>query len=133
MFKLKKDTDRIGIVVYTLAFSLLAKLILDSAKLAFMQSIPSWILFVISPVIGILIAQKLAEGKLDWKEAGGFTLVMSGINFLIVWLTSAEMNIVNTSMSTTTGMVSTLSIYFINIPLSVILADIVTDKWKWKF
>ena len=128
-WNIKMDSQRIGVILYTLIFGVFLKLILDNMQVSFLNSISVWIMFALAPVMALLIAQKLGEGKTDIKEVGVFVAVMWALNVGLVWLSAYETNIFNASMTTTVGATSTLLIYFINLPMSVIFADMISDKY----
>ena len=129
-FKIKMDRERVGVILYTLVFALFLKLIFDNIKMSWLTNIPSWITFAIAPILAIIIAQQFGEGKKDYKEAIIFVVAMVSINFIIGWIvpSAGDLNVMNSLMTTTSGMVATLLAYFITIPLSVIVADAVTDR-----
>ncbi|MEK6880289.1 MAG: hypothetical protein AABY22_11805 [Nanoarchaeota archaeon] len=124
------DKNRVGVMFFTLVFALFIKLLLDNVTSKFSIGIPQWILFAVSPLLAILIAQKFNEGKLDYKEAGVFIVAIVGINLLVQFIVPSirELNVLSVSMTTYTGIVATFYTYFITIPMSALISDLITDK-----
>ncbi|MEK6884596.1 MAG: hypothetical protein AABY22_33495 [Nanoarchaeota archaeon] len=124
----KLDVSRIYIMFFSVILAIVAKLIFDNV-LPIFTSIPVILSFVISPVIALLISQKMIEKKFDGKEVGIFVVMMFISNFLMQLIPSLrELNLFLLQTTTTTGMIGTVTIYLLTIPLSVLVSDVITDK-----
>ena len=123
------DTSRLYIMLFTLLFAFLSKIIIDT--FLSMTTIPLIVSFIIAPAFGLLLSKRMFEKKFDWKELGIFALMMLLFNFGMQLIPSLrELQLFNLMTTTTIGLIGTFGVYFVTILLSVALSDAITDKRK---
>lgn len=123
------DISRLYIMLFTLLFAFLSKIILDN--FLSLTSIPVIVSFIIAPALGLILSQKMFEKKYDWKELGIFALMMLLSNFGMQLIPSLrDLQLFNLVTTTTIGLIGTFAIYFVTILLSVTVSDAITDKKK---
>ena len=123
------DTDRIAIAFLTIVFAILVRLMTHNF-LKFGEFNAS---VFVSPIIALIASQYIIERHIDFKEAFifvvAFILLINLINFIP---SVSQFDLFALQMNNRIGVVFSMGIYLVAIPLSVIVSDWVTDRMRKK-
>jgi len=123
--KFKWDKARIDIAFLTIVFALFFRMLTHTWLRTANFSLSAYL----SPVLGLLVAQWLIERRLDWKETGIFaltyTVMINVTNFLPAL---SQYDIFAIQMNTASGVLFSAGVYFVVIPISVLISDWITDR-----
>ena len=121
------DTDRVAIAFLTIVFAILVRLMTHNV-LRFGDFNLS---VFVSPIIALVASQYIIERHIDIKEAFIFViaLIMS-INLINFIPSVSQFDLFALQMNNRIGVVFSMGIYLVAIPLSVIVSDWITDRMK---
>ena len=125
----KWDTDRIAIAFLTIVFAILVRLMTHNV-LRFGDFNAS---VFVSPIIALIAAQYIIERHIDFREAFIFVIALIlSINLINFIPSVSQFDLFALQMNNRIGVVFSMGIYLVAIPLSVIVSDWVTDRMKRK-
>ena len=123
----KWDTDRIAIAFLTIVFAILVRLMTHNI-LRFGDFNAS---VFVSPIIGLVAAQYIIERRVDIREAFIFVVALIlSINLINFIPSVSQFDLFALQMNNRIGVVFSMGIYLVAIPLSVIVSDWITDRMK---
>ena len=123
----KFDTDRIAIMFLTIVFAIVFRLLTHTWLKLDDFSVSA----VVSPILGLLLAQYVIERQTDAREVGIFFLsYIIFVNLLNLMPVINNFELFTIQLNTKLGVIFSAGIYLITIPLSVIMSDIITDRMK---
>ena len=123
----KFDTDRIAIMFLTIVFAIVFRLLTHTWLKLDDFSVSA----VVSPILGLLLAQYVIERQTDGREVGIFFLsYIIFVNLLNLMPVINNFELFTIQLNTRLGVIFSAGIYLITIPLSVIMSDIITDRMK---
>ena len=123
----KWDTDRIAIAFLTIVFAILVRLMTHNV-LRFGDFNAS---VFVSPIIALIVSQYIIERKVDIREAFIFVVALiASINLINFIPSVSQFDLFALQMNNKIGVVFSMGIYLVAIPLSVIVSDWITDRMK---
>ena len=123
----KFDTDRIAIMFLTIVFAIVFRLLTHTWLKLDDFSVSA----VVSPILGLLLAQYVIERQTDGREVGIFFLsYIIFVNLLNLMPVINNFELFAIQLNTKLGVIFSAGIYLIVIPLSVIMSDMITDRMK---
>lgn len=123
----KWDTDRIAIAFLTIVFAILVRLMTHNI-LRFGDFNAS---VFVSPIVGLIASQYIIERKVDIREAFIFVIALIlSINLINFIPSVSQFDLFALQMNNRIGVVFSMGIYLVAIPLSVIVSDWITDRMK---
>ena len=123
----KWDTDRIAIAFLTIVFAILVRLMTHNV-LRFGDFNAS---VFVSPIIALIVSQYIIERHIDFREAFIFVIALiASINLINFIPSVSQFDLFALQMNNKIGVVFSMGIYLVAIPLSVIVSDWVTDRMK---
>lgn len=130
-FRLNFDSHRIAIAIITFALAVIFRL--TTHDFFDLETINFNLGIVLSPFFALLIAQSLIEKKVDWREAFIFIIVMMVMMLGMDYLPALQpFDIFQIQLNDSLGVLFSGAIYIVIIPLSVIISDMITDRWNLK-
>lgn len=123
----KFDSDRIAIMFLTIVFAVVFRLLTHTWLRLDDFSVSA----VVSPILGLLLAQYVVERQTDAREVGIFFvsyLILVNLMNLMPVINSYELFAIQ--LNTKLGVIFSAGIYLIVIPLSVIVSDMITDRMR---
>jgi len=123
----KFDTDRIAIMFLTIVFAIVFRLLTHTWLRLDDLSISA----VVSPILGLLLAQYVIERQTDARELGIFFvsyIVLVNLLNLMPMINNYELFVIQ--LNAKLGVIFSAGIYLVVIPLSVIVSDIITDRMR---
>lgn len=123
----KWDTDRVAITFLTIVFAILVRLMTHNV-LRFGNFNAS---IFVSPIIALIVSQYIIERHIDFREAFIFVIALiASINLINFIPSVSQFDLFALQMNNKIGVVFSMGIYLIAIPLSVIVSDWITDRMK---
>ena len=123
----KWDTDRVAIAFLTIVFAILVRLMTHNV-LRFGDFNLS---VFVSPIIALVASQYIIERHIDFREAFIFVVALIiSINLINFIPSVSQFDLFALQMNNKIGVVFSMGIYLVAIPLSVIVSDWVTDRMR---
>ena len=123
----KWDTDRVAIAFLTIVFAILVRLMTHNV-LRFGDFNLS---VFVSPIIALVASQYIIERHIDFREAFIFVVALIlSINLINFIPSVSQFDLFALQMNNRIGVVFSMGIYLVAIPLSVIVSDWVTDRMR---